>query len=272
MPITQIGPYQIRRELGRGSSGTVYHAFDPTLQREVAVIMLPVVLRHHPKLLAWVERELPAVAWLRHPSIVRMFDFGEHEAQPYIVMEYMLGGTLAERLTNGPLPVEETLRILRETASALDFAHAQGILHRSLSTGNILFDRGGRACVTDFWIARMVEALLFFSEGVPVRSPACMSPEQIRADPHIDARSDIYSLGVIVFEMLAGHPPYTADSALGVMQKHLNNPVPEIRALRPELPPEIEPVIQRAMAKDPADRFPTAGDLCRAVEGIFEEA
>ena len=258
----KIGHYEIQSEVGRGGMATVFNAYDPLFERIVAVKVLPQQMTHEPEFRARFVREAKTIAALEHPAIVPVYDFGEQDDQPYLVMRYMPGGSLAIRLREGPIDVQDTAVIMARIASALDAAHQQGVIHRDLKPGNILFDQYGEAYLADFGIVRLSQssAALTASGGV-LGTPAYMSPEQVYGDKEIDGRSDIYALGVILFQMLTGHMPYDADTPAKMMMKHVMDPVPEVLAAKPDLPTECDQVIRKAMAKERVDRYPTAHDL-----------
>lgn len=260
------GRYRIERELGRGGMATVYLARDEKHGRQVALKVL------HPQVAALLgperfEREITTTAHLNHPGILPLFDSGTEQGVAWYAMPYFAGRTLGDRLRDGPLPLGEALRIFADVASALDFAHRQGILHRDLKPANILLQEE-RAVLADFGIAlpmggaveRLTEA------GLSVGTPEYMSPEQATAERVIDGRSDIYALGCVLYEMLAGEPPFTGPTAHAVLAKRIREPVPRISTLR-EVPPSIEAAITRALAREPADRFTTVAEFASAVAG-----
>lgn len=267
MTAQKIGRYEIRTELGRGGMATVYHAYDPNFERDVAIKVLPEVFLHDPQFRVRFEREAKTIALLEHPAIVPVYDFGDSNNQPYIVMRYMSGGTLSERLSQGPLSLDETARLISRLAPALDAAHARGIIHRDIKPGNILFDQYGNAFLSDFGIAHLgTEGITTLTGGSALGTPAYMSPEQIQGDKKVDGRSDIYALGVVVYQMLTGHMPYSADTPAKVMMMHVLQPVPQILVDRPDLPVGCEAIILRAMAKEPEDRFATAGEMAELLD------
>lgn len=261
-----VGRYQIRKELGRGGMATVYSAYDPRFEREVAIKFLPREFLHNPQFRTRFEREAKSVAALEHSAIVPVYDFGEQDGQPYIVMRLM-AGSLTNLLEQGPLSLEKTVEILNTLAPALDAAHKRGIIHRDLKPGNILLDQYGKPFVADFGIAHITEdaSANLTGSGI-IGTPAYMSPEQVQGEEDIDGRSDVYALGIIVYQMLTGQMPYQATTPGKVMLAHLLEPVPDIRSLRVDLPPSVGAVLQRALAKNRDERFTTAGDFADTLQ------
>lgn len=260
---SKIGRYQIESLLGRGGMAVVYLAFDPFMERPVAVKVLLKDRSYDKNLRSRFKRESRMVASLNHPAIVPVYDFGEEDEQPYLVMRYMEGGSLREKLRNAPLTLQEVATILSQIAPALDTTHSHNIIHRDLKPSNILFDAFGKAHLADFGLAKFAEGTyttLTRNDGM-VGTPAYMSPEQIRAQPHLDGRTDVYSLGVLLFEMLAGRLPFSASGRLPIALMHLSDPVPAVHTLNLSLPESISPIITKAMAKKREDRFAKASDL-----------
>ncbi|PKN95529.1 MAG: hypothetical protein CVU44_02245 [Chloroflexi bacterium HGW-Chloroflexi-6] len=264
-----IGRYEVKSELGRGGMATVYKAYDPRFEREVAVKVLPREMLHDPQFRVRFEREAKTVASLEHPAIVPVYDVGEEDGQPYFVMRYMMGGSLSERIDAGSLSIRDTAKLIERLASALDDAHAKGIVHRDLKPGNILFDHIGEPYISDFGIAKIAQSqgTATVTGGGIVGTPAYMSPEQAQGDK-VDGRSDIYALGVIVFEMLTGRQPYEADTPMAVVVKHITDPVPHILDVNPNLPSDLEHVIERAMAKNRDDRYATAREFASELMAV----
>ena len=262
---TKIGRYEIKSELGRGGMATVYRAFDPSFEREVAIKVLPREMMHDPQFRSRFEREIKMVAALEHPSIVPVYDVGDDDGQPYFVMRFMTGGSLSNWIAKGKIPLEDTARIVGKIAQGLSYAHKKGIIHRDLKPDNILFDDNDDPFISDFGIAKLTESTSGSLTGSGViGTPAYMSPEQARGEK-IDSRSDVYSLGVIVYQMLSGQQPYNADTPMGVVVKHITEPVPEILQVTPTLPYDVDQIIRSSMAKDKTRRYETAIDLAKAL-------
>jgi serine/threonine-protein kinase len=269
----KIGRYEIQAELGRGGMATVYKAYDPHFGRVVAVKVLPREFLHDPHFQARFKREATIIAALEHPAIVPVHDFDvNEEGQPYLVMRYMPGGSLEDRLERGPLSLDEVCTIFTRLAPALDKAHAQGIIHRDLKPGNILFDAEGNPYIADFGIAKLSEATTTLTAGMVVGTPAYMSPEQGKGLPAIDGRSDVYALGAILYQLLSGQLPYSSTTPHGMIVQHLVEPPPDIRRVRPDLPEGLALVIQQAMAKTPAERYPTVGALAQMLGQVARTA
>jgi len=266
---TKIGRYLIKSELGRGGMATVYRAYDPSFEREVALKVLPLEMMHDLQFRGRFEREIKMVAALEHPSIVPVYDVGDEDEQPYFVMRYMTGGSLSDRIAQGKMSLEETARIVEKIAQGLTYAHKKGVIHRDLKPDNILFDDNDVPFISDFGIAKLTESTSgsLTGSGMMIGTPAYMSPEQAKGEK-IDGRSDIYGLGVIVYQMLSGQQPYNADTPVGVAIKHVNEPVPEILNANPHLPPEVDEVIRLSMAKDKTKRYATAVDMAKALNLI----
>ncbi len=265
-----FGRYEITRELGRGGMASVFEANDPRFGRPVAVKVLPREMLFDPAFRARFDREARTVAMLEHSGIVPVHDYGEQDGQPFIVMRFMPGGSLADRLKNGPLPIRKVAEIFNRIGAAIDYAHAQGVVHRDLKPANILFDNAGEAYIADFGIAKLSEnaATMGLTQGV-IGTPAYMSPEQWEGKT-IDGRSDLYALGIILFESLAGRLPYVADSMTGFMKAHLFDPVPAIPNTPSSFAAPLQSVIQRVLAKSADQRYPTAAFLAADLQAIAD--
>jgi serine/threonine protein kinase/tetratricopeptide (TPR) repeat protein len=259
--------YRFERELGQGGMATVCLAQDLKHQRPVAIK----VLKSELAAVLGAERflrEITTTANLRHPHILPLYDSGAAAGALFYVMPYVEGESLRDRLRReGQLPVDEALRLTREVAEALEYAHGQGIIHRDIKPENILLERG-HAVVADFGIARAASTAggdKLTETGLAIGTPAYMSPEQATGERDLDARSDLYALGSVLYEMLAGEPPYTGPSAQAIIAKRFREPVPRVSTLRETVPPAVETALTRVLAKSPADRFATAGEFARAL-------
>lgn len=257
-----LGQFAILEEIGRGGMATVYKARQLSMNRVVAVKVLPRHFLHDPGFYERFEREVEVITELEHPHILPIYDYGQADGVPYIAMRYLGGGSLEQRIRRGLLPLSELERPLRQIAEALDFAHRQGVIHRDLKPGNIMLDEHGNAYLSDFGIARVLGSNL--TGSMIVGTPAYMSPEQANGLP-IDGRSDIYALGVVLFEMLSGREPYQAETPMAILLKHINEPMPPVSQYRTDVPRAVEEVISKATAKDPDNRYSSAGQMVDAL-------
>ena len=260
-----LGPYQILENVNRGGMATVYKGLDTSRQQLVAIKVLPSYFAHDPQFTKRFRREARAATLLDHPHIVRVYATGETVGMPYLVMVYVSGGTLMDLLAQGALALEGVALIVRQVAAALDYAHGKGIVHRDVKPSNVLMAGPGFAKLSDFGIAKMAgeETALtaLTGTGVSVGTAAYMAPEQALEAASADRRADIYSLGVMVYEMVSGRLPYTADTPMGLLSQHIYEPVPSVRRDAPYLSSAIEHVLLKAMAKDPEARFQSALEL-----------
>jgi serine/threonine protein kinase len=259
--------YQLGRVLGRGGMCIVYQAWDTRLQRNVAVKRLEPPLNEDPRTRARFDREGRALAQLSHPNLVTLIDRGSTDNEDYLVFEYIEGLSLKELTRDGPMGVAEAGQIAGQVAEGLGAAHLAGIVHRDVKPQNILIDRQGHAKVTDFGIATGPDWTRVTRAGSIIGSARYMSPEQIRSKP-VDARSDIYSLGVVMYEMLAGHPPFDGINMPEIARQHLNNPPPPLTDVRQDLPAGLEKVVLRCLEKLPEDRFASMDELLGALVGL----
>jgi serine/threonine protein kinase len=268
MTVQNIGRYRILRELGRGTLATVYLARDPSSGQQVAVKVLAENVTAAEDFETRFQAEMQALKALDHPAIVRLLDFGREGSQYFLVGRYLPGGTLADRLEGRPLLLAEVVPILKRLADALDAAHSAGIVHGDLSPNNVLFDLHERSFLADMGLSHLIAATV----GPELSgAPEYMSPEQAQGGA-IDGRADVYSLGAMLYEMLTGRQPFSADSAFQLLRQHVEQPVPQLSddiLARLVLPAEFNQVLARAMAKDPNARYPTAGVLAEAVRSRF---
>ncbi len=263
--------YTIEGEIGRGGMGVVYRARDERLQRRVAIKVLPPELAFQQDIRERFTREAQTAARLSHPHIVPIHSVGEGQGLVYFVMGYVDGESVAARIRRrGNLPVEEARRIMIETADALSAAHALSVIHRDIKPDNILLEgTRGRVMVTDFGIAKALSATsgaTLTGIGVAIGTPAFMSPEQAAGERDIDGRSDLYSLGVVTYQMLTGALPFTAPSVAGILMKQITEPAPDLRTKRPDTPEDLALAVGRCLEKDPESRWATADALRRALE------
>ena len=263
--------YTIEGEVGRGGMGVVYRARDERLQRRVAIKVLPPELAFQQDIRERFTREAQTAARLSHPHIVPIHSVGEGQGLVYFVMGYVDGESVAARIRRrGQLPVEEVRRIMKETADALSAAHALSVIHRDIKPDNILLEgTRGRVMVTDFGIAKALSSTsgaTLTGVGVAIGTPAFMSPEQAAGERNIDGRSDLYSLGIVTYQMLTGALPFSAPSVAGILMKQITEPAPDIRKLRPDTPEDMALAVARCLEKDPENRWPTADALRRALE------
>ena len=264
-----FGPYRIVAPLGEGGMASVYKAYQPSVDRYVALKILPSRLVQDPEFLGRFRQEAKVLASLQHPHILPVHDFGESDGFTYIVMPFVSAGTLAALLHGQPLPLDEIRRVMSQVGDALDCAHARGLVHRDVKPSNILMDERGNCLLADFGIAKILEGTQKFTRtGGIVGTPAYMSPEQGLGNP-LDGRSDVYSLGVVLYEMATGRPPFKAETPMAIVIKHINDPLPLPRSVNPQLPEAVERVILKALHKRPADRYATAGEMSAALSSTF---
>ena len=259
---TKLGPYEITEEIGKGGMATVYRAYQPSMDRHVAAKVIRASMLGDSAGRDRFTREAKLIAKLEHPHLLPVYDFDGAHDPPYIVMRFLEGGTLKQVMDADPLPPEEMLYMLRQVATALDYAHRQEVVHRDLKPSNVMIDREGNAFVADFGIARVTDAAKDLTgTGNVIGTPGYMAPEQARGKEAVDGRADVYSLGVIAYELLAGRGPYDRDSAVEELMAHLQEPVPDITEVNSELGSEVNDVIQKALAKNREDRYSTSGEF-----------
>jgi serine/threonine protein kinase len=259
----KLGKYEVIELLGQGGMATVYKGYQQDIDRYVAIKVLP---PHPGQDMQFVERfmlEARTIARLQHPHILPVYDFGTEDDILYLAIAYVQGGSLSDRIDRGPMPLQEVERVLSQLAAALDYAHRQGVIHRDIKPDNILLDGEGNVLLADFGIAKLVggDTRLTATGGL-IGTPAYIAPEQGQGLP-ISSSADIYSLGVVVYEMITGQQPYAAETPMQVVLKHMTEPVPSITAATEGLPLMLEEVMHRVLAKNPADRYETAAEFAQ---------
>ena len=273
-PGQMLGHYQIIEQIGEGGMASVYKAYQPSMDRNVAIKILPSQLAESAEFTKRFQQEARIIAKLEHPHILPVFDYGESDGITYLVMRYLDAGTLGEKMQKErPLPLDEINRLFTQLADALGYAHSFGIIHRDLKPSNALIDSQGNLFLTDFGIAKMLESAsprLTQTDAI-MGTPAYISPEQAKAIK-VNQRSDIYSLGIILYEMVTGRVPFVAETPLAVILKHVSDPLPLPSTLKPDIPEAIEKVILKALAKDPNDRFATVNEFLSAWKHALDEA
>jgi serine/threonine protein kinase/tetratricopeptide (TPR) repeat protein len=262
----KLRAYEITEEIGSGGMATVFRAYQPSMDRHVAIKVIRSTILHDAGPRERFQREARLIARLEHPHLLPVYDFdGEHDP-PYIVMRYLEGGTLKQVQQQGTVPRAEFLYILRQLAGALDYAHRQGVVHRDLKPSNVMIDREGNAFLTDFGIARATGVGADLTgTGFMVGTPGYMAPEQARGDGAIDKAADIYSLGVMAFEVLTGAPPYAHENGFEVILAHINSPIPKASDRAADLPKAVDPVLAKVLAKNREERYATATEFVEAL-------
>lgn len=260
-----IGQYEIAEQIGAGGMATVYKAYQPKLDRFVAIKLMHRNYAQEANFLSRFEREARIVARLDHANIVPIYDYDDHNGQPYLVMKFVEGVTLKRVLNDGPLFPEDVLRIISRVGEALQYAHDQGVLHRDIKPSNILLDMRGEPYLTDFGLARAVQSgESTMSAEVMLGTPHYISPEQARGETDLDARTDVYSLGIVLYELVTGRVPFVGDTSYGIIHSHLTAPPPPPRDFNPEVTPAVEAVLLKALAKRREDRYSTPMELVEA--------
>lgn len=272
-----LGQYQIQALLGKGGMSSVYRAYQATMGRTVAIKVLPREFLHDDTFLARFQREARTIARLEHLHILPVYDVGEHDGIPYIVMRYLSGGTLADLIEVQLPDLPTVVRVVGQVAEALDYAHERGIIHRDLKPSNVLLDEEGNAYLADFGIARVAQQATSLTGSRIVGTPPYVAPEMVRKGEQVTGSVDIYALGVITYQMLVGEPPYVDDDPMAVLMAHVLEPVPSVRDLDPNISPEVDRVLRRCLAKSPKERYRAAGDFARALAeaaqvGVVQQA
>jgi len=273
-PGQMLGPYRIINQIGQGGMATVYKAYQASMDRNVAIKVLPSQLANSPEFAQRFQQEARIIAKLEHPHILPVFDYGESDGVTYFVMRYLDAGTLSERMKSGaPMSLNEIDRLFTQLAEALSYAHSFGIVHRDLKPSNAMIDSQGNLFLTDFGIAKLLESAsprLTQTDAI-MGTPAYISPEQAQAG-QVDQRSDIYSLGIILYEMVTGRVPFVAETPLAVILKHVSDPLPPPSSLKSDIPEAIERVVLKALAKHPEDRYATVAEFLSAWKRALDDA
>jgi len=264
-----VGPYRIIEQLGQGGMATVYKAYHAALDRYVAIKALHPAFGEDQNFLARFQREARLVAKLEHPNIVPVYDYSEHEGRPYLVMKFIEGDTLKARLAKGPLASAEIEKIVETVGSALAYAHKQGILHRDIKPSNVLVANDGQLYLADFGLARIAQSgESTLSSDMIMGTPQYISPEQAMGKKDLDEGTDIYSFGVMIYEMVVGQVPFNADTPFSIIHDHIYSPLPLPRSINPKVPESVERVLLKALAKERVDRYSDVDSLVSA----FKEA
>jgi serine/threonine protein kinase len=268
-----VGPYRIIEQLGQGGMATVYKAYHASLDRYVALKVLHPAFHQDQTFTMRFQREARVVARLEHPNIVPIYDYSEHESRPFLVMKYIEGDTLKARLNQGPLTSEEIEQVVNSVGSALAYAHRQGILHRDIKPSNVMIAKDGTMYLADFGLARIAEAgeSTMSSDSI-MGTPQYISPEQAMGKKDLDAGTDIYSFGVMLYEMVVGQVPFSADTPFSIIHDHIYTPLPLPMKVNPNVPEPVQRVLLKALAKDRLDRYNSTEELMRAFKEAWTEA
>ncbi|HEV3142026.1 MAG TPA: protein kinase [Vicinamibacterales bacterium] len=267
----QFGPYTIIGPLGEGGMASVYKAHQPAVNRDVALKILGRHFMQDPEFITRFKHEAWVVAQFQHPHILPVFDFGESDGLTYLVMPFIKGGQLSDLMTGTPMRLEMVDRIIRQICDALDYAHSKGVIHRDIKPTNILVDERLNCLVSDFGIARMTEGTTkLTATGAVVGTPTYMSPEQAAGET-VGPQSDLYSLGIMLYEMVAGRVPFKAETPFAIALKHLSAPMPPPATFNPRLGPAIEAVVLKAVARSPRDRYASGEEFANALSGAIRK-
>lgn len=268
-----LGSCEVGRKVGEGGMGQVYEGYHPMLDRRVAIKILPADLVQSDEMRGRFQQEARIAAALRHPNIVQVYDFGQRDGLNYMIMEHVEGESLKTRLDHQRaaaevMPLNEVIDIGVQIAEALAYAHEHGAIHRDLKPANILLTKQGQAILVDFGLAILHDGPRYTAPGKAWGSPKYIAPEQLGDEPHVDARSDIYSLGIVLYEMATGQPPFTSGVVMEVLWQHANVPPRPPHELAPDIPPGLEAIILRALAKEPEARHATAREMADALKAL----
>jgi len=264
-----VGPYQIQEHLGQGGMATVYKAYHPALDRYVAIKVMDATLGAEQDFIERFKREARVIAKLDNRHIVPVYDFDEHNGQPYIVLKFIDGQTLRDRMKASPLSKSEILKIVSSVGDGLQYAHNRGVLHRDTKPSNVLIANDGKVYLTDFGLARIVESASSLTGDMIIGTPHYISPEQAVNAEKLDEGTDIYSFGVMIYEMVVGCLPFDADTAFSVIEDHIFKPPPLPTSIKPDLSEQVEQVLLKALAKQRSDRYAKVSDLVNAFKKVW---
>jgi serine/threonine-protein kinase len=269
----QLGQYQIVEPLGNGGMASVYKAYQSNMERYVALKILPRHLAADPEFVSRFKNESKVIASLEHPNILPVYDFGEANGYTYLVMRFIENGKTLNHLLHGqPISCTQIQHVMNQVAAALDYAHSRDVIHRDVKPSNVLLDEYSNCLLSDFGLAKvLINSSQLTASGVFLGTPKYASPEQCLGSSKIDQRSDVYSLGVILYEMATGQPPFDAETPMGVVIKHIHDPLPMPRVINPDLSAAVERVILKALSKKANGRYSTAGELAQAFNFAVED-
>ncbi|MBN8593282.1 MAG: serine/threonine protein kinase [Anaerolineae bacterium] len=268
----RFGPFIIGEKIGSGGMAVVYKALNTETKRRVALKVLRSMVAENPAAVERFQQEATIATRLKHPHVVQIHSHGQLRGRHYLEMQFMAGGTLQQRLQNPTeLSVQEAIRLLRHVASALDYAHSQGVIHRDLKLENILLDDRGNAALGDFGIARAADSANLTATGMMIGTPLYLSPEQILGNPH-DFRADLYGMGIIAYVLTVGQYPFNGEKIATILNAHVTIPAPTPSNINPQIPKSVDAVLLKALAKHPEERYPSADMLVEALARAFERA
>ena len=259
-----VGPYKIQEQLGQGGMASVYKAYHPALDRYVAIKVMDAALSKEPDFIERFKREARVIAKLDNPHIVPVYDFDEHNGQPYIVLKFIDGPTLKDRMKSAPLSKPEIMKVVSSVGDGLEYAHKRGVLHRDTKPSNVLISSDQKIYLTDFGLARLVESTSSLTGDMIIGTPHYISPEQAMNADKLDEGTDIYSFGVMIYEMVVGCLPFDADTTFTVIEDHIYKTPPLPTSIKPDIPTDVEQVIMMALAKKRDDRQAKVADLVKA--------
>ncbi|HIE25528.1 MAG TPA: serine/threonine protein kinase, partial [Anaerolineales bacterium] len=268
-----VGAYRVMEKLGRGGMATVYKAYHANLDRYVALKVLYPAFLEDPNFLARFQREARLVAKLEHPNIVPVYDFADHEKQPYLVMKYIEGDTLKTRLNKNRLDTDEMWKVVEAVGAGLGYAHQQGILHRDIKPSNVIMAQDGKSYLADFGLARIAQSgESTLSSDMIMGTPQYISPEQAKGEKDLDNRTDIYSFAVMLYEMVVGQVPFNSDTPFSIIHDHIYSPLPMPHLVNPKVPDEVERVLLKALSKERTDRYESVESLTSAFKKAWDDA